>query len=32
MLMRGIKIGKKKGGGKVTLMDVLETKKNTFDL
>ncbi|EGR32354.1 hypothetical protein IMG5_086270 [Ichthyophthirius multifiliis] len=32
ILMRGIKIGKKKGGGKVTLMDVLETKKNdSFD-
>lgn len=26
ILMRGIKIGKKKGGGKVTLMDVFETK------
>lgn len=26
ILMRGIKIGKKKGGGKVSLMDVFETK------
>lgn len=26
IIMRGIKIGKKKGGGKVTLMDVFEKK------
>lgn len=31
ILMRGIKIGKKKGGGKVSLMDIFETKVDEED-
>ena len=31
ILMRGVKIGRKKGGGKITLMDVLSTKKEEFE-
>jgi len=31
ILMRGIKIGRKKGGGKVTLNDVFQTKVDDED-